>query len=189
MYKYMPQTLDEQISWAYTLSTDRLTEPEQKAFLSFMFFFNIFEAHLFENGHGVNDLLKKINDDLLKESWFNINDYSFYGDFFKQRYVNADGKQTSHFRLLQLNQSRKKAVFDILAKYKIADDNSNIPDLFRAYLEIAYRFRNNLFHGSKGVHSLSQYTDCIEKINNLLYKLLTDMKSNGFHGLTKRYRV
>ena len=176
--------MKRQIEWAYTLKDNQLSMEKQDVVLKFMLLFNVFEARLFNpfNPGQVNARLVEMCKDLSEMEWFRIEKYDYYGNFFADRYITQnDGLQK--FARLHLNKYSNR-VKNALIAFNEGEYDS---DLFLSYLQIAYAFRNNLFHGSKDVLDLNVYLDCFKMINRLIYELLGDMADNSFRGLEYRY--
>jgi hypothetical protein len=178
-----PIFMHEQIEWAYTLENGNLGKPEQDTIFKFMLLFNVFEARLLIGS--ASQALPKICTDLKNQNWFRIDEYDEYGKFFLERYT--DGSDGS-IKFEQLKLSKKHNEYDeVKASFDNFKKGNRDDKLFLSYLRVAYRFRNNLFHGSKNALGLNVYVECFEKINWLMHKLLSDMVSNSFDGLDKKY--
>lgn len=181
-----------QLNWATSLEGNLLSEEEQKVIVKFLLLFNVFEARLFKDGYGVSNLLEQISKDLKLQNWYDISKYNLYGKFFSDRYINDKNKCTGYFKNLKLKgtlndkNSIKYKCKDALVKFKNYKENNN-DYLLNSYLEIAYRFRNNLFHGNKSTIGLNIYKECFEKIIFLIENLLKDMILNNFDGLNNKY--
>jgi hypothetical protein len=173
----------QQLKWANTLKGDIISPEDRDIIFKFVLFFNIFEDWLVQpdNKH---QFLEPLCNDLRNEDWFQICQYDHYGSFFVNRYIRSgvDGKK--RFDELKLEKKFINIVRDSLEGF---NNNELKDDLFFAYMLIAYRFRNNLFHGSKSSLGLDIYIECFEKINCMLYKLLSDMLDHQFKGLKEKY--
>ena len=168
----------------FTLGNDKFTPEQQTILLRFLLLFNIFEAGLFdesikfrrENCDAIHKALKNTN-------WFKVGTYDEYGKFFVDRYFKNgryDDNGLFHGQSSEICDQVKNAI------EKLKNDERD-EKLFDSYLEIAYRFRNKLFHGEKAVQGVVRQIDCLEKINWMLEKLLNDMVSNEFAGLSEEY--
>jgi hypothetical protein len=176
------ESMKRQVEWAYTLKGGDISQSDQEVIIKFLLLFNVFEARLFSS-RNTNQILEKMCSDLLGESWFKKNEYDEYGRFFSNRYI-KNGKLTSRFDSLEIASTYRERAENSLKDFHNGKYNDN---LFLTYLLIAYRFRNNLFHGSKDAMGLNKYISCFEKINWMLHKLLSDMVINRFEGLDKKY--
>ena len=180
------EKISNQIEWAKTLTTDSLSDQDQKVILSFVLNFNIFEAQLFKNNKEYVFIhLQALCNDLNKQHWFNLEEYDRMGNYVVARYVNSDNKPKENFIRLRLNSEITKKVFNALSDFKSTDIRDD--KLFYYYLEIAYSFRNNLFHGKKDNIGLNKYIDCFKEINFLINKLICDMCDNNYEGLKTKF--
>ena len=174
----------EQIRWAYTLQGGNLSKNEQDTVLKFVLLFNVFEARLFNPGQ-VNPRLTEMCEDLNNEKWFCVKEYDRYGRFFVDRYIiNAEGNNRLRHLKRGMNQENTERLKNALTLLRHGQHDT---DLFYSYLQIAYGFRNNLFHGSKEVLCLNLYYSCFRQINWLIHKLLSDMVDQNFKGLENKY--
>lgn len=178
----------EQVNWAYTLEELFDSDENQNDVLKFMLLFNVFEAFLFIPGVSIpkKEALTELCNDLGKEIWFNIKDYDDYGNFFADRYIDEYGRNTPYFDSLMPFSSEKTKI-TVGTALRGLRSNKHTKSLFLSYLLIAYAFRNNLFHGSKRIMTLNEYSECFSKINHMMYKLLLNMVENDFRGLSRRY--
>jgi hypothetical protein len=172
--------LTERINYVHNLAKEKWSEEAKLTLLKFVFLFNIFESTLFTKEERGFTAIKRICSDLKKEdSWFKIRDYKEYGDFFVKRYL----IDRTH-RIEDLNFEKdeyREAVEKALEKLRNGSGDNG--DLFLCYLVIAYRFRNNLYHGSKAVTKVEKFEECFEQINKLFLRLLTDMVDNRYKGI------
>lgn len=87
--------------------------------------------------------------------------------YFKERYI-SDEQETSLFTNFEFQDCEiKKETLKILK----SSDNTNILQL-KALLYIAFRLRNNLFHGEKDVNKLYEQNENFKQINLLLMALI-----------------
>ena len=175
--------MKDQVEFACTLSLkgtklSDLSDLDRETLLKLMLSFNVFEAMFGQKP-------EQICKDLLEcRDWFNVKDYDTYGKFFVNRYFNEEGNYDNHKLFRDENSAVAIVVKDVIERLKEGEYDEK---LFYAYLEIAYRFRNNLFHGGKDVLELGRYTDCFEMITWMMYKLLGDIVDNKFAGLPESY--
>lgn len=166
------------------LKDNNLSTNEQHQLVTFLLVFNVFEARLFKDGRGVSNLLISICNDLVNEQWFCISDFQDYIDFFKNRYVKDENK----FHQLQLTGKIDDLSTDKgNAKAVLYGEEASNEKVLRCCFCIAYRFRNNLFHGNKDVLGLNAYCDCFNKIMNFIVLLMEKMIDNKFDGLQTKY--
>ena len=183
--------LKDKIELAYTLTLkgtkpSKLSEQQRDTLLTFMLLFSVFEAELFRDAVKRETKCKEICEDLKHEKWFDIKDYDKFGNFFVERYM-KDGKYNDHhlFQGRRDHTDTGRIVQNAIEKLRKREYDDN---LFYSYLEIAYRFRNKLFHGEKdALLDVNKQIDSLDKINWLMHKLLSDMVENKFIGLSEKY--
>lgn len=145
---------------------------------SFLFYTSWFEELLFNYRFRQGP----DNDEKICCELFNLvelSQYDFFGDFCAGRYLTEEGT-TKYFRNLRLRQSDKPRVEQSLRKYKT--NHEYTWELLWSYLVITYRFRNNMFHGSKGLINLNEHVERFEIINQFMRKLIEDAVSNNYSG-------
>jgi len=182
----------QQLDWAATLEGGiqvKTLQPEQRDIIfKFVVYFNIFEDWLARPEAWLTRKSNKapfwvpICKDLKAETWFKIRDYNEYGYFFAERYIYGLDAEKLFDELGLEPKHIKPIVRKLLEKfphYELEDD------MLLAYMQIAYQFRNNLFHGSKSTVGLDIYMACFDKINWMMHRLLSDMLTYKFKGLKK----
>lgn len=153
-------------------------------FATFLFLTSWYEEALFNETKPQNP---KNSRDLCNTMFpvVDMNKFGEFGDHFSNRYLQKEAGKiicTSKFNKLQLSKSWKPVVFESLKSYV-----SGITDetLLFSYLQIAYRFRNNMFHGNKGLDRVQSYIREFEVINRFLLELMEqilDAKFKGYNG-------
>lgn len=87
--------------------------------------------------------------------------------YFKNRYV-SEGHATEHFNTFEFkSEPIKKEVFECLI-----DENLSSTQKLKVLLYIAFRLRNNLFHGQKQVDKLYEQNENFKRINLFLMNLI-----------------
>lgn len=89
-------------------------------------------------------------------------------DYFKGRYFRSDGTPTEHFERFEFRSSKEKGFIEKILKGR----QTNLEDSVSALLIIAYRFRNNLFHGNKWKFELRDQFDNFKILNSILISAL-----------------
>lgn len=88
-------------------------------------------------------------------------------EFFKTRYI-SDGQPNSQYATFEFNSNLiKNEVVECLSGSKQSNEEK-----LKALLSIAFRLRNNLFHGVKVVHKLYEQNENFRQINLLLMALI-----------------
>lgn len=144
----------------------------------FLFYTSWFEELLFNykdrQGPKKNEKICKDMFDLI-----DFSKYDFFGSFFSERYITKNGT-SNDFRKLRLSNDDKPKVEQALRLYKTCHAHSW--ELLWSYLSITYRFRNNMFHGSKGLVNLNIYVKQFEVINQFMHQLISDIIDNNYKG-------
>ncbi len=83
-------------------------------------------------------------------------------NYFKKRYVKDNEINTLFYKLLFKKKESEECQNILLS------DNTNKEDKLTCVLLIIYRFRNNLFHGSKNPTTLNLYSGQFKIINKFL---------------------
>ena len=145
---------------------------------SFLFYTSWFEELLFNfsnrQGGEKNEKICKELSELV-----NLSEYDSYGQYFSNRYISGS-RTTNEFRNLKLRRDDAHIVKRSLEQYKA--NGKRDWELLWSYLMIAYRFRNNMFHGSKGLVNLSSYIEQFKMINQFLRQLIGDIIDNNYTG-------
>lgn len=155
-------------------------EPDTvKHLLHLLLLFNSFEEHInaiddysvyYEyNGSKKRKTVRKI---FLEKYNLNIDYYEETFAFFKSRYV-TNGKLNKNFNGLFKNESNENInhTETRITNYLLSNNISNEKKL-ETCLEIAYRFRNNIFHGGKIVSEFSKFNNCYIEIIKFFENIL-----------------
>jgi len=139
-----------------------------KPVLDFALMWNLFESKFCNRDANVGCLeristeyVTLINDDI-------VNDCI---EYFSNRYIRNNELNTT-FNSVKIPPSKFELVKSVLIG-QTADKKNKIEII----LLIAYRFRNNLFHGEKELRKLSSQAENFEKLNRFLATLLLVNKS------------
>lgn len=155
-----------------------------EACASFLFYTSWFEELLFNYGHRQGpENNKKICQDLYKLIDFSA--YNSYGDYFSERYLTESGT-SSYFHNLRLRRDDARQVEHSLRQHKT--NHTHSWELLWSYLMISYRFRNNMFHGSKGLIHLGSYVNQFCVINQFMRQLIGDIIDKNYAGYNKPRR-
>ena len=65
-------------------------------------------------------------------------------------------------------------------KSVLLGEKNSAKDTIYAYFCIAYRFRNNLFHGNKQVLGLNIYDECFQVVIDFMCQIMDEMITNDF---------
>lgn len=142
-----------------------LDEDKLKSVFYFSLIWNVYEKEMCGKYGGIGkhpkkharNLADKIDENILMEVF----------NYFKNRYV-LNGEATPHFITFEFNKDEIKAeVFECLSSA-----NPSNKDKLKALLCIAFRLRNNLFHGEKPVEKLYEQNENFRQINLILIELI-----------------
>ena len=148
---------------------------------TFLFYTSWYEERLFnkDNEHRW-DTDEKICKDLFNDYHIDLTKYDGFGQYFSNRYVKPTGGRTDNFRNLRLHPASANTVFNCIKSFN--QHRSRSEKLLWSYLQIAYRFRNNMFHGSKGLVHLPTYINEFKEINSFMHQLISDILDSGYKG-------
>lgn len=145
--------------------------------LDFLLMWSLFESKCFSGFLSTNQIeekeikLEKCNIDLLNKHFI----------YFHNRYRNS----SKYYH--NLKHGTKELVFinELLDK-----ENSDIDTLSKAkfLIYVVYRYRNNMFHGNKGIESWIGFKEEIIRCVEIMSKLFDDLvKDNNEENETKNY--
>jgi len=146
-------------------------EPENlEPILYFSLIWNLFEAKTC-NRYARPESIRQSTDRACERGLLHLDKYQPFLDFFRSRYVKEGVIADSVFTRLELrNQEGEQAIRDALL-----ENSHDLNNLVYALLLIAWRVRNNLFHGNKGLKALPRQLDLFHTINHLLATYLDDI--------------
>lgn len=146
---------------------------------NFLFFTSWFEEVLFndDNKQNPNNDIK-IADDLSQK--IDLSVFDFFGDYFSARYIKNDITTNHLFNNLKLSTKNAVKVSKSLIDYMVSKQRDK--NLLWSYIMIVYRFRNNMFHGSKGLINLNNYVDQFSIINKFMKLLLIEIINKKYVG-------
>lgn len=150
---------------------------------NFLFYTSWFEELLFNDKKRQNP---KNEIKICKEVFKNIelSEFDFLGEHFCTRYFNQDEAVTKQFVNLRLENESIEKVKNALLGFK--EKHIRTADLLYAYIMIIYRFRNNMFHGSKGLINLSKYKEEFTLINHFMFLLIKKIYEIGYKGYNQQ---
>ena len=133
----------------------------QPAIIRFVCYFNLFECFLEESeiSHWYKFTDKFMVDDSVVDPYF---------QFFYKRYVD-----------IKRNQINKKFTFKNNYTKELKENLLEKKNKLHTVLSISYYFRNNLYHGHKGLSSLEKYVDCFNQISGFLLTILENAKEKN----------
>lgn len=147
-----------------------------------LFYTSWYEERLFtkEKRRGSrNDNEKTVCSQLT--SMIDISIFDQYGDVFVSRYISDSLEATTEFANLHLPRSIRDEVKTALVEF--AEGTRHPDNLLWSYMQIVYQFRNNMFHGNKGLANLKNFETQFNLINAFMHKLMCEIIRWDYHGL------
>ena len=162
----------------FKLDLESPTLNEIESIKNFALLWNMFERYFCRK----NANLENIKNNLFE---LDAKGYSFpeslstdFFEFFKDRYV-TNNQTNALFENLGFREGNSDKKYKILLKSILEDNSSEIKDKILANFIIIYRFRNNLFHGSKDIATISQQKVNFEIANKIIMIFLDFLKRSG----------
>lgn len=143
-----------------------LSEDERNAIADFSLLWSLFESRILNTRGNVDNICQAV------ERWhstgtLNADAFDTQLAYFQERYYD-EGRFTQHFRDLNLkNPDLERFVSAVIDS---SDDDAR--SRMKAVLIIAFRYRNNLFHGVKWQYNLAGQLDNFTAANAILMKVL-----------------
>ncbi len=170
----------DEIDWlaGFLLNAGDLKNEGLERVRNFVFLWNLFEDSAMQKDATIVKM-KQLVDQINHASPINAADLSDFVDYFAQRYFDPTGQSPYSldglkFRNNANDQAAKAEVEAVLRK------NEQSPDMIlKALLIIAYRFRNNLFHGEKQLIEIDGQVSNFIAANNIIKLVLIKMKAVG----------
>jgi hypothetical protein len=145
---------------------DSLNENKLKHIFYFPILWNIFEKEIFNTKASIFKVESKSQTiSILDENSLN----KIY-NYFKNRYIQSADK----FKGLNFREDEKK--FQEKIKECFNKDNISLQEKIEVLLYIAFRIRNNIYHGIKQVHKLYEQNENFAQINKFLILIIEGYK-------------
>lgn len=171
----------EQNEWLQNFLTDEDTKPDFNKIenvKNFTLLWNLFER-FFCNKEGS---LYRIQQNLInlqnRGYIFPAKTFDIQYSYFRQRYISST-KTNVTFEGLNFRDTANEQDYKMLLKNLLEGNTTEDYHKISALLIITSRFRNNLFHGSKNVATISEQDVSFEHLNNVLMSLLDFLKKSG----------
>ena len=154
-------------SWINKIFFASLNNADFAQMESFCLLWNIFEKKV-GNGSQESLGLVKIEKFIFDEN-ITIDDSILQPcfDYFRSRYI-ENGETNSKFEKLNISNNKFKDIF----KNILVNNNALEKEKILGISIIAYRIRNNSFHGTKGLSEISNQKDTFEYLNKFLMGFL-----------------
>ena len=139
--------------------------------LSFSLMWNLFEKVTCDNNANLNKIEEDINSSF-ENNLLNADDFSESLDFFRNRYL-VDRDIANLPRNLRLRGNR----YITIVKGVLTGELNDINNVVFALFIIAYRVRNNMFHGEKNIYTIDSQLELFNSVNSLIAKYLEITRS------------
>ena len=141
------------------------------AILSFSLIWNLFEARICDKFASVPTIRNKV-DRANNSGALRRDDYEQYLNYFRNRYGPEGAGSLEALAPTGPEQRRRvreaNAPVRAVIEGVFQDPNPHTADMVNALLLIAYRVRNNFFHGSKNLQDLPHQVELFRVVNSLL---------------------
>lgn len=151
---------------------------------NFLFFTSWYEELLFnddkhqspKNEQPICKELQKILD---------MEQFDAFASFCCKRYLNNNNNECTHqFRQLKLDPKYSDDVKNALLNFR--NNGVRTDGQLFAYIMIVYRFRNNMFHGTKGLINLENYIEAFQMMNCFLAELIEQIQIKQYKGFNEK---
>ena len=164
----MPDTLE----WINNYYDINLDEENLSPIYHFSLLWNMFESIACDNEASIQKIERTVEAAHHRMS-LHQNDYEKPLNYFRSRYV-TDGQTNDIFDGFSFN--RNHAWKPRVANALINHDAETL-ELITVLLVIAYRYRNNLFHGVKDIPNIEGQKANFKNANKVLKQFLNDLKA------------
>lgn len=163
-------SLDE-VEWIndYLKSANIVPSMEElQSIFYFSFVWNLFEGKVCDEFCDCPKL-EKVVDDLAAKNKLVLIDFQPHFEYFRSRYV--QGNSTNSLFKKLCFRAKEEWAEDIVDEV-LRGIREDVSDVVKALAFIAYRFRNNWFHGIKRLEKIDNHTDSFKHLNHILIKLI-----------------
>lgn len=161
--------MNEFNSWLAKYSNSNSNEVtkllEDKFAIKFLITWSIFESSCFDGFLRYDEIIKfSKKESALAHAESSAKELDAQVQFFHERYQN----KSIYKNLLHKNQCDKnKPIYmdDLLGR---SHESLEIHDKIFLVTFVVYRYRNNIFHGNKGIESWLKFSECIERCTKIM---------------------
>lgn len=143
-----------------------LSSEERDAIMHFSFLWSLFESEVL-NRRGDANALVAVARRWLDAELLAADSFKPQLTYFRNRYY-CDGELTHHFGHLNLPEGKHNN----LVRRILMNEAVGRSEIAAAMLIIAYRFRNNLFHGEKWLYQIQGQLENFEHANAILMQAI-----------------
>lgn len=163
----------------FTEDGSAIEQDELQPVLEFTLIWNLFEKLVCDRNAGLHRIRRHVDQSIGRDK-ITGTDYDPFVEFFRARY--RDPSEEFLISVL-LSSGRRPSLGDRddirLVKSVIKGDYSDTNNTIYGLLFIAYRVRNNLFHGEKTIDTLHLQKELFETVNAYLSKYMSDTALPG----------
>lgn len=150
-----------------------LNSKDWEPILHFALVWNLFETNVCHKNANLNALKRSV------ESFSEPLDMTRYRDcfeFFQNRYSESDGARY-RFDTLFPNPRGSDIEMKLHLSRVFLSDDAAASDIILGLLYIAYRIRNNFFHGNKSLGLILGQTELFRNVNQILIRYMDDVRN------------
>lgn len=171
----------QQNEWLQNFLSDEDVKPDFSKIenvKNFTILWNLFERFFCNKEGSLHNIQQNLIDLQNKGYIFPAKTFDVQYSYFRQRYIsNAQTNMT--FEGLNFRDTANERDHKLSLKNFLEGNTTDDFHKISALLIITSRFRNNLFHGSKNVATISEQDESFEHLNNVLMSLLDFLKRSG----------
>ena len=144
-----------------TIEEDKLT-----SIFYFTLIWNLFEKECCGKFAKINTHPESLSQKL--EPYLDVTLVDSIYKHFKNRYINSNNNETNLFTTFEFGQDQNAQNIKTFVKNILLNSSSTRVEKIKALFYIAFRLRNNLYHGIKDVDKLYDQNENFKQINYLL---------------------
>jgi hypothetical protein len=149
---------------------------QMKPILCFSLIWNLFETETCKCNANLESIRKNV-DHANISGGLSAEKYEPFIHYFRKQYLGDKQTFVDFFDRLMLSDKKKEKEAKEIVIRAFSNDAENVSVIVYALLIIAYRIRNNFYHGNKKVPELPRQTELFTTINALLMTYLEDIQN------------
>lgn len=146
-----------------------IEEEKLKSIFYFSLVWNIFEKECCHKNASIGNHPKNFADKLSNNIDSNLLNEIF--QYFKNRYI-ENGDANDIFNRFDFGREPASSTYKNFVKDRLLKEETTNQEKLQSLLYIAFRLRNNLFHGIKDVEKLYEQNENFKQINSLLMAII-----------------
>lgn len=167
--------------WLKEFFTDESESPDLQNIenvKNFALMWNLFERYFCDRNANLNIIKAKLTDIVERGYTLPTKVFDAHYDYFNNRYI-TNNLTNQFFESLNFRDNNSDLSYKNYLKQNLEEGTPVDYDKIFALFIISYRFRNNLFHGSKQIATISKQNESFKHINEVLMKFLNFLKNSG----------